>query len=145
MLKKVLPLEYLSIILTLSISEGKYVTLQHLYLSLWLVFFLSGRNGLPALSHGFFNSVMLWRAGPQGLVISKRYLEISLTEQTKSAPYTKWCTKCSVACFFQESYLRWKKLVIAMLSMVIYWKFSQVSTGNLSSKTVQNVWKIHCI
>ena len=120
MLKKVLPLEYLSIILTLSISEGKYVTLQHLYLSLLLMFFLSGRNGLPALSHGFFNSVMLWRAGPQGLVISKRYLEISLTEQTKSAPYTKWCTKCSVACFFQESYLRWKKLVIAMLSMVIY-------------------------
>ena len=113
--------------------------------SLTRVFFLSGRNGLPALSHGFFNSVMLWRAGPQGLVISKRYLEISLTEQTKSAPYTKWCTKCSVACFFQESYLRWKKLVIAMLSMVIYWKFSQVSTGNLSSKTVQNVWQIHCI
>lgn len=45
-------------------------------------FFLSGRNGLPALSHGFFNSVMLWRAGPQGLVILKRYLEISLTEQS---------------------------------------------------------------
>ena len=116
-----LPLEYLSIILTLSISEGKYVTLQHLYLSLLLMcLFLSGRNGLPALSHGLFNSVMLWRAGPQGLVISKRYLEISLTEQTKSAPYTKWCTKCSVACFFQESYLRWKKTVIAMLSVVIY-------------------------
>lgn len=32
--KKMLSLDYLSVILTLSISEGKYATLQHLYLSL---------------------------------------------------------------------------------------------------------------
>lgn len=37
--KKMLSLDYLSVILTLSISEGKYATLQHLYLSLWLMFF----------------------------------------------------------------------------------------------------------
>ena len=32
--KKMLSLDYLSVILTLSISEGKYATLQHLCLSL---------------------------------------------------------------------------------------------------------------
>lgn len=32
--KKMLSLDYLSVILTLSISEGKYATLQYLYLSL---------------------------------------------------------------------------------------------------------------
>lgn len=32
--KKMLSLDYLSVILTLSISEGKYATLQHLYLYL---------------------------------------------------------------------------------------------------------------
>ena len=114
-------------------------------------FFLSGRNGLPALSHGFFNSVMLWRAGPQGLVILKRYLEISLTEQSYSV------TKCTLhkmvhkmfSCLFSnkdcKSLMSGGKTIIAMLSVVIYWKFPWVSTGSLSCKIVRNVWLIHYI
>ncbi|KAL9988088.1 hypothetical protein ACROYT_G002490 [Oculina patagonica] len=36
-----------------------------------------GCSGLPALSHGLFNSVMLWRAGPQGLVAVNKNQSIS--------------------------------------------------------------------
>ena len=40
---------------------------ETLLLVIQLVFsIMPGRSGLPAVSRGFFNGLMLWRAGPQG-------------------------------------------------------------------------------